>query len=130
MDEIEILKKIAFNIKVERLRKGFTQFQLAEMIDVHEKYIGKVESGKQNITIKTLIKLATALDTNLTKLVKIDDYKGASLDLHLFSLFKHFIKHLYDRLSAYDQSLQFFDLHLTFLLPDDKQELLKTQYLP
>lgn len=73
MDEIEILKKIAFNIKVERLRKGFTQFQLAKMIDVHEKYIGKVESGKQNITIKTLIKLATALDTNLTKLVKFDD---------------------------------------------------------
>ncbi len=73
MDEIEILKKIAFNIKVERLRKGFTQFQLAEMIDVHEKYIGKVESGKQNITIKTLIKLAAALDTNLTKLVKFDD---------------------------------------------------------
>lgn len=72
MNETEILKKIAFNIKVERMRKGLTQFQLAEMIDVHEKYIGKVESGKQNITIKTLIKLAEALDTKLTKLVNIE----------------------------------------------------------
>lgn len=72
MNENEIIKKIAFNIKVERMRKGLTQFQLAEMIDVHEKYIGKVESGKQNITIKTLIKLAKALDTKLTKFVDID----------------------------------------------------------
>lgn len=69
MSEEEIIKKIAFNIKVERMRKNLTQFQLAEMIDVHEKYIGKVESGKQNLTIKTLIKLANALDVKLTKLV-------------------------------------------------------------
>lgn len=69
MKEEEIIKKIAFNIKVERMRKNLTQFQLAEMIDVHEKYIWKVESGKQNLTIKTLIKLANALDVKLTKLV-------------------------------------------------------------
>ena len=72
MSEEEIIKKIAFNIKVERMRKILTQFQLAEMIDVHEKYIGKVESGKQNLTIKTLIKLANALDIKLSKLVDIE----------------------------------------------------------
>lgn len=43
MDEKEIIKKVAFNIKVTRLQRGLTQFQLAEMIDVHEKYIGRVE---------------------------------------------------------------------------------------
>ena len=72
MSEEEIIKKIAFNIKVERMRKNLTQFQLAEMIAVHEKYIGKVESGKQNLTIKTLIKLANALDIKLSKLVDIE----------------------------------------------------------
>ena len=72
MSEEEIIKKIVFNIKVERMRKNLTQFQLAEMIDVHEKYIGKVESGKQNLTIKTLIKLANALDIKLSKLVDIE----------------------------------------------------------
>lgn len=71
MSEEEIIKKIAFNIKVERMRKNLTQFQLAEMIDVHEKY-RKVESGKQNLTIKTLIKLANALDIKLSKLVDIE----------------------------------------------------------
>lgn len=72
MNENDTLKKIAFNIKVERMRKNLTQFQLAEMIEVHEKYIGKIESGKQNLTIKTLIKLANALGVQLSKLVDID----------------------------------------------------------
>ena len=72
MSDEEIIKKIAFNMKVERMREDLTQFQLAEMIDVHEKYIGKVESGKQNLTIKTLIKLANALDIKLSKLVDIE----------------------------------------------------------
>ncbi len=72
MNENDTLKKIAFNIKVERMRKNLTQFQLAEMIEVHEKYIGKIESGKQNLTIKTLIKLANALGVKLSKLVDID----------------------------------------------------------
>jgi HTH-type transcriptional regulator / antitoxin HipB len=72
MNENDTLKKIAFNIKIERMRKNLTQFQLAEMIEVHEKYIGKIESGKQNLTIKTLIKLANALGVKLSKLVDID----------------------------------------------------------
>ena len=72
MNENDTLKKIAFNIKVERMRKNLTQFQLAEMIEVHEKYIGKIESGKQNLTIKTLIKLANALSVKLSKLEDID----------------------------------------------------------
>ncbi len=72
MNENDTLKKIAFNIKVERMRKNLTQFQLAELIEVHEKYIGKIESGKQNLTIKTLIKLANALGVKLSKLVDIE----------------------------------------------------------
>lgn len=72
MTEEEIIKLIAFNIKVERMRHNLTQFQLAEMIEVHEKYIGKIESGKQNITIRTLIKLSKALNVDLDKFMKIN----------------------------------------------------------
>lgn len=73
MDENEILKNIAFNIKVERMRHNITQFKLAEIIGVHEKYIGKVESGKQNITIKTLIRISKALNTDLKKFLYIEN---------------------------------------------------------
>lgn len=69
MDEKQIYNIIGLNVKVQRIRKRLTQAQLAELIDVHEKYIGKIETGKQNITIKTLNRLANALNTDITALL-------------------------------------------------------------
>ena len=68
MNDIELFNNIGLNIRVERTIKRLTQAQLAELIDVHEKYIGKIESGKQNITIKTLNKIANALDIDVKNL--------------------------------------------------------------
>ena len=62
MDDKELFKTIAINIKIIRTIREIIQAQLAEMIDVHEKYIGVIETGKQNITLKTLNKLANALN--------------------------------------------------------------------
>ncbi len=70
MDDKELFSRIGLNIRVERTIKRFTQAQLAEMIDVHEKYIGKIETGKQNITLKTLNKIAQALNIDITRLLE------------------------------------------------------------
>ena len=40
------------------------------MIDVHEKYIGKIETGKQNITLRTLNKIAQALNIDIIRLLE------------------------------------------------------------
>lgn len=66
----EILKKFGFNVKLERMKLGITQAQLAELIDVHEKYISRIETGKQNVTINTLHKIAEALKIEMYKLLK------------------------------------------------------------
>ena len=68
MNEEELLKRLALNIKVERIIKSLTQEKLAEFVNVHEKYIGKVESGKQNLTLKTLNRIANALDIDIVRL--------------------------------------------------------------
>lgn len=70
MDDKDIFKIIALNVRVERTIKSLTQAQLAELIDVHEKYVGKIEAGKQNITIKTLNKIANALKIDIVKLLE------------------------------------------------------------
>ena len=70
MDDKELFNLIGLNVRVERTIKQLTQAQLAEKIDVHEKYIGKIETGKQNVTIKTLIKIACALDIDIVKLLE------------------------------------------------------------
>ena len=73
MEYENLLKRIALNIKIERVKRQLTQEKLAELVDVHEKHIGKIEAGKQNITFKTLFRIATALNVDITKLLaKID----------------------------------------------------------
>lgn len=72
MNDVEILKNMGLKIKFKRLQKGFTQEHLAELIDVHEKYIGKIETGRQNITIKTLNRIANALEINIHTLLMFD----------------------------------------------------------
>ena len=70
MDNKELFNRIGLNIRVERTIKRLTQARLAEMIDVHEKYIGKIETGKQNITLRTLNKIAQALNIDIIRLLE------------------------------------------------------------
>lgn len=72
MNDEEILKNLGLKLKYKRLQKGYTQETLAEIIDVHEKYIGKIETGKQNITIKTLNRIANALEIDIHSLLMFD----------------------------------------------------------
>lgn len=73
MNESEVLKKFGLNVKFERMKQDLTQAKLAEMLDVHEKYISRVETGKQNVTIKTLNKLSEVLNVDLYKFLKFDN---------------------------------------------------------
>ncbi|HTB05823.1 MAG TPA: helix-turn-helix transcriptional regulator [Bacteroidia bacterium] len=68
MDEI---KQIGRNIRKFRVKKGLTQLDLAAMCGLEETAIGRLENGNTNPTIKTLLKLAKALDVKLTMLVKV-----------------------------------------------------------
>lgn len=49
---------------VQRLRKarGLTQEDLSGLTELHRNHIGGIERGERNITIKTVLALAKALD--------------------------------------------------------------------
>ena len=68
MNDKDLFNRIAHNIKIERAIKRITQAQLAELVGVHEKYIGVIEAGRQNITLKTLNKIANSLNISITEL--------------------------------------------------------------
>lgn len=61
-DYTEILKKIGLNFRVERIKKSLSQEKFAELANVHTNYIGKVERGEQNLTIKKITALADSLN--------------------------------------------------------------------
>jgi len=61
---------IGKKIRTFREEKGFSQDELAEIMDVHRSTISKVETGKFAITIDYLVKFAWYLDFNISILEK------------------------------------------------------------
>ncbi len=65
MKEKDFLEKLGLNIKVERVKKRFTQEDLAELVGCDRSYISVVERGIQNPSITKFIKIAKALDVDI-----------------------------------------------------------------
>ncbi len=53
-----------------RKKKGVTQEQLANIVELHRTYIGFIEQGKRNPSIGNVYKIANALDIALKDLFK------------------------------------------------------------
>lgn len=72
MNEAELLKKIGARIREIRVSKGVTQQQLAVVaFDSDKSNISRIESGKVNVSIFTLHKIAIHLNVSLSDLVDI-----------------------------------------------------------
>lgn len=70
-DYVTILKKIGLNFRIERTKKYLSQEKFAELANVHTNYIGKVERGEQNLTIKKIVDLANALNVSVEEILNI-----------------------------------------------------------
>lgn len=60
-----------FGEKVQRVRKskGISQEELAAMLAMHRNYIGMIERGERNPTIRTLYKIVKALKVDSSELL-------------------------------------------------------------
>ncbi|MEK5181136.1 helix-turn-helix transcriptional regulator [Paenibacillus odorifer] len=70
------IESIGENIRVLRLKNGFSQEQLALNAGVNTSYIGQIERGEKNPTIKTLEKISKALEIALIDLLFLVDSRG------------------------------------------------------
>lgn len=73
MDKLTLLKKFGKNVKIERIRKDLTQEQLAERMDVSQKYISGIEGGKANMSLAKILELAQFLETDIENLLQFKD---------------------------------------------------------
>ena len=67
---MDIIKIVANNIKRYRKGKGYSQEKLAELANLHRTYIGSVERGERNLSLKNLQNIADALDVKPENLLK------------------------------------------------------------
>ena len=61
-DANEIKKLLGKRIKELRIKKGYTQEYLAELINIGQRNMSKIECGTNFLTAETLSKLLEALD--------------------------------------------------------------------
>lgn len=68
----KVLENLGKNLKKYRLDCGMTQEILAEKVGIHPTYVGKLESGKSNPSVKLLFKVSRALGVKLSDIFDFD----------------------------------------------------------
>jgi transcriptional regulator with XRE-family HTH domain len=71
--KVETLKQIGTTIKILRKYKNLSQEQLGELANFHYSYIGRIERGQKNLSIKSLEKIASALGLSIYQLFAYAD---------------------------------------------------------
>jgi DNA-binding XRE family transcriptional regulator len=66
----QVLGYIGANVRRLRLKRGLSQGQFAEVVDLHSNYIHRLELGGVNISVGVLFMLAHALDVKPEALFK------------------------------------------------------------
>lgn len=63
-------KLLGTQIRKERLALGLSQESLAERADLHWTYVGGIERGERNVSLLNIVKIARALKTSPSDLLK------------------------------------------------------------
>ena len=58
------------NVRRERVARKLTQEKLAEMMDVNSRTVQKIEAGKLNILLTTILRLQKALNCSWDSLMR------------------------------------------------------------
>lgn len=72
MQKRKILTIFGDNVRKERLSKGLSQEELAELCGLHRTYIGMIERAEKNITLTNIAKISGALNVSIHSLTHDD----------------------------------------------------------
>jgi transcriptional regulator with XRE-family HTH domain len=60
--EGDLQRTIGQNLRAYRLARGLSQEAFAELLGVHRTYMGSVERGERNLTLRSVERIAVRLD--------------------------------------------------------------------
>lgn len=67
----DILKEFGKRIKELRIANGWSQEDLAEYTGFHRTYIGMIERGERNLSLKNIEKFANSFGLTISNLLKL-----------------------------------------------------------
>ncbi len=76
MDEKDFFKLLGKKIRYYRKQKGWNQLNFGLEIGIHPNELSNIECGRRNLTLKTVFKIASALDIEAKDLF---DFKNTEL---------------------------------------------------
>lgn len=59
--EGELQKAVGANLRAYRLKRGLSQEAFAEVVGVHRTYMGGLERGERNLTLKSVERIAARI---------------------------------------------------------------------
>ena len=64
----DLTEKLGQKIRLERMKRKMSQEKLAELAELNRNFIGMVERGESNITVKNLEAIAKAFEIDIREL--------------------------------------------------------------
>lgn len=68
--EGDLQKTVGENLKAYRKERGLSQEAFAQVLDVHRTYMGGLERGERNLTLKALERIAEKIDVDPLDLLR------------------------------------------------------------
>lgn len=70
---MEIKKRFGLAVRKHRMRLEVSQEELAMRIGADQAYVSRIEAGQMNVTLETVEQIATALETEVSELLKAEE---------------------------------------------------------
>jgi transcriptional regulator with XRE-family HTH domain len=71
--EGDLQRAVGRNLRAYRQARGLSQEAFAEVLGVHRTYMGGVERGERNLTLKSVERFAERIDVEPLSLLRGDD---------------------------------------------------------
>ena len=68
----DLQKTVGRNLRAYRLERGLSQEAFADVLGVHRTYMGGVERGERNLTLKSLEKMAEQIGVKARELLEVE----------------------------------------------------------